>query len=169
MAYAKGPAALIALTGITAARLVLGGLWLREGIFKYNAHFGRADILLVADGARTNTRVPHYFGVFAQTVLGRWPSVWGFIVPLIELSLGAALLLGILTLPAALASILTLMMYWSSDQLIAQYPVMGALSALVLVWPMAAARVSVASIGVSPGSARGRYRTAWGRRSDSRW
>ena len=46
--------------------------------------------------------------------------------------LGFALVIGVLSLPAAWASLLTLMTYWSSDQLIAQYPVMGILSAVVI-------------------------------------
>src|SRR5690242_13181766 len=107
---------------IAAARIVLGGLWLHEGIFKYSAHFGRADILLVADGAESNSRVPGYFGVMAH-LLHAWPALFGFLIPLLEATLGAALVLGVVSLPAALASLMTLMTYWASDQLITQYPV----------------------------------------------
>lgn len=142
----SGPAGLAASIGFGAVRLALGALWLHEGWFKYAAHFGRADILLVAHGATGNTRVPGYFDVFAESVLDRWPSVLGFIVPLAEVSLGVALIVGILTLPAAAASAMTLMMYWSSDQLIAQYPVMGALSVVVLMWPLPAARISATAL-----------------------
>lgn len=140
------PATLAASITFSAARIALGGLWLHEGVFKYNAHFGSADILLVADGAKSNTRVPHYFTVFADNVLHRWPEVFGFLIPLIEVSLGVALIVGILTLPAALASSLTLIMYWSSDQLIAQYPIMAALSTAVLLCPALAAHISATSI-----------------------
>lgn len=147
MAYARSrPAGLVVSLALSTVRLALGGLWLHEGIFKYTAHFGRADILLVADGVKANTRVPHYFTMFAEFVLHRWPGAFGFVVPLSELSLGVALILGVLTLPAALASSLMLMTYWSSDQLIAQYPVMGVLSVVILVWPTPSARVSVTSI-----------------------
>jgi thiosulfate dehydrogenase [quinone] large subunit len=54
--------------------------------------------------------------------------------------------IGRLSLPAALVSLLTLMTYWSSDQLIAQYPIMGILSAVVIVWLGWATRLSVTSL-----------------------
>ena len=38
------------------------------------------------------------------------------------------------------------MTYWSSDQLIAQYPIMGALSVVVIAWPLLAARFSATSL-----------------------
>src|SRR5271156_3259958 len=129
--------------------LALGILWLHEGIFKYTAHFGRADILLVVNSAKSNSRVPEYFGVVAQHLLGKWPSLFGFGIPLLETGLGVALVIGVLSLPAALASLLTLMTYWSSDQLIAQYPIMGFLSAIVIAWPMWAARLSTTALVVA--------------------
>ncbi|MGH3723215.1 MAG: hypothetical protein ACRDUS_03685 [Mycobacterium sp.] len=141
-----GPAALAASTMFGAARVALGVLWLHEAIFKYSAHFGRADVLLVVSGARSNSRVPGYFGVLAEEVLGRWPSLFGFIIPLLETTLGVLLVLGVLSLPAALASLLTLMTYWSSDQLIAQYPIMGLLSGAVIAWSVWAARISTTSL-----------------------
>jgi len=142
------PMALAASIFFGAARVALGVLWLHEGFFKYAAHFGRADILLVADGAKSNHRVPEYFGVIAQHLLENWPSLFGVAIPLLETALGAALLIGVLSLPAALASLLTLMTYWSSDQLIAQYPIMGSLSALVIAWPVWAARLSTTALVV---------------------
>ena len=69
-------------------------LWLHEGIFKYSAHFGRADILLVADGAKTNSRVPGFFAGSAEQVLGSWRGLFGFVIPLLETALGVALVLG---------------------------------------------------------------------------
>jgi thiosulfate dehydrogenase (quinone) large subunit len=36
--------------------------------------------------------------------------------------------------------------YWSSDQLIAQYPIMGMLSAVVIAWPVLAAHLSATSL-----------------------
>jgi thiosulfate dehydrogenase (quinone) large subunit len=143
------PASLVASTIFGAARVVLGILWLHEGIFKYTAHFGRADILLIVGSAKSNNRVPEYFGAFARTVLGSWPGLFGFAIPLLETVLGLALVIGVLSLPAALASLLTLMTYWSSDQLIAQYPVMGVLSAIVIAWPGWAARLSATSLLVA--------------------
>jgi thiosulfate dehydrogenase (quinone) large subunit len=140
------PATLVASSIFGAARVALGILWLHEGIFKYSAHFGRADILLVADGAKSNSRVPEYFGAFAERVLRSWPGLFGFAIPLLETVLGIALVMGMLSLPAALVSLLTLMTYWSSDQLIAQYPIMGILSAVVIVWSGWATRLSVTSL-----------------------
>lgn len=140
------PATLVAPVVFGAARVALGGLWLHEGIFKYSAHFGRADILLVAEGAKSNSRVPGFFAGFAEQVLGSWPGLFGFVIPLLETALGVALVLGVFTLPAALASVFTLMTYWSSDQLIAQYPIMGILSAIVMVSSPWAARLSVTSL-----------------------
>ena len=68
------PASLVASITFGAARVALGILWLHEGIFKYAAHFSRADILLVADGAKSNSRVPEYFGTFAGRILANWPK-----------------------------------------------------------------------------------------------
>lgn len=138
--------ALAASTVVGAARVGLGVLWLHEGLFKYSAHFGRADILLVADSARSNSRVPEYFTAVAEFALRSWPGLFGFLIPLRETCLGLLLILGVVTLPAALVSLLTLMTYWSSDQLIAQYPIMGALSVVVVIWPHLAARFSAMSL-----------------------
>jgi thiosulfate dehydrogenase (quinone) large subunit len=137
---------LVASISFGAARVALGILWLHEGIFKYTAHFGRADILLVAGSAKSNSRVPEYFSVFAGRILGSWPGLFGFVIPFLETALGVALVIGVLTLPAALASLLTLMTYWSSDQLIAQYPIMGILSAVVIAWSAWAARLSATTL-----------------------
>lgn len=139
------PAARITPVIFGAARVALGVLWLHEGYVKYHAHFGRADILLVAQGATANTRIPGYFTALAG-LLRSAPSVFGFLVPLAETALGIALILGILTLPAALASLVNLMTYWSSDQLITQYPIMGALSGIVLAWPHYATRLSATTL-----------------------
>ena len=103
------PASLAASIIFGAARVALGILWLHEGIFKYAAHFGRADILLVAGSAKSNSRVPGYFRAFAGRILANWPGLFGFAIPLLEIALGVALIIGALSLPAALASLLTLM------------------------------------------------------------
>ena len=73
-------------------------------------------------------------------------GLFGFVIPLLETALGIALTLGVLSLPAALASLLTLMTYWSSDQLIAQYPIMGILSAVIIAWSAWATRLSATSL-----------------------
>jgi thiosulfate dehydrogenase (quinone) large subunit len=143
------PTNLVASIFFGAARVALGILWLHEGIFKYTARFGRADILLVADSAKSNSRVPEYFSAFAGRILSSWPGLFGFVIPLLETALGVALIIGVLSLPAALASLLMLMTYWSSDQLIAQYPIMGILSAVVIAWSAWAARLSATSLVVS--------------------
>ena len=143
------PTTLAASIIFGAARVALGILWLHEGIFKYTAHFGRADILLVVNSAKSNSRVPEYFGVISQHLIGKWPSLFGFGIPLLETGLGVALAIGVLGLPAALASLVTLMTYWSSDQLIAQYPIMGFLSAIVIAWPVWAARLSTTALVVA--------------------
>jgi thiosulfate dehydrogenase [quinone] large subunit len=143
------PTTLAASILFGAARAALGILWLHEGIFKYTAHFGRADILLVVDSAKSNSRVPEYFGLLARHILGTWPSLFGFAIPLLETGLGVALVIGVFSLAAALASLLTLMTYWSSDQLIGQYPIMGALSAVVIAWPVWAARLSTTALVVA--------------------
>jgi thiosulfate dehydrogenase (quinone) large subunit len=142
-------AALAAPAVVGAARVGLGVLWLHEGLFKYSANFGRADILLVADSARSNNRAPEYFTAVAEFALRGWPGLFGLLIPLLETCLGLLLILGVLTLPAAMVSLLTLMTYWSSDQLIAQYPIMGALSVVVIAWPLLAVRFSATSLFVS--------------------
>jgi thiosulfate dehydrogenase (quinone) large subunit len=146
MKFQMKSAALAAPVTVGAARVGLGILWLHEGLFKYSAHFGRADILLVADGARSNSRVPEYFTAVAEFALRGWPGLLAFLIPLLESCLGVALILGVLTLPAAMVSLLTLITYWSSDQLIAQYPIMAVLSVVVIAWPLLAARFSTTSL-----------------------
>lgn len=129
-----------------AARVALGVLWLREGIVKYRAGFGEADILLVADGANSNTRIPEFFTLFADHVLRPFAELAGFAVPLIEVGLGVALIAGVMTLPIALASLLNLMTYWCSDLLVGEYPIMGVLSGLLIAWPALASKFSVPAI-----------------------
>ncbi len=124
-------------------RVALGVLWLIEGVVKYRAGFGRADILIIVDGARSNPRVPDAFRVFADGVLGRLPDLFGVAVPLLETALGLALIVGLWSRITALVALGTLTFYWSSDQLIVQYPVMLGLAALVLACPAAADRLSV--------------------------
>lgn len=120
-----------------AARIAVGVLWLNEGILKYRAGFGSADILLVAQGSVDNSRVPFFFrplGALMQAA----PGLFGITIPALEVMLGVLLVLGlgrVVTTITALGSIATLMLYWSSDQLIAQYPAMVLLSALVLALP----------------------------------
>ena len=125
------------------ARVALGGFWLHEGYVKYHAGFGRADILLVVQSTANNPRVPHFYQLFTGDVLGKAPALFGFAVPLIEVGLGIALLLGILTFPAALMSVVQLCSYWFADQLITEYPVMVALSAAVLAFGTAAGVYSI--------------------------
>jgi thiosulfate dehydrogenase [quinone] large subunit len=158
---------LVAPAVVVATRVGLGILWLHEGLFKYSAHFGRADILLVADSAKTNSRVPEYFTAVTEFALRSWPGLFGFLVPLLETCLGVALILGMLSLPAAMVSLLMLMTYWSSDQLIAQYPIMGVLSVVVVAWPLLAARLSATSFIVSALKRRqraGPWISGWRRR-----
>lgn len=115
-------------------RGVVGILWLVEGTLKYRAGFGAADIGLVVDSTAGNARVPWFFGPVGS-VMDALPGVFGVMMPALEVGLGALLLLGIITPLATFASIGTLMLYWSADQLTAAYPAMVVLSALVLLVP----------------------------------
>jgi thiosulfate dehydrogenase [quinone] large subunit len=127
-------------------RIVLGALWLHEGLFKYAAHFGRADILLVVSSVNQNNRVDPLFKLFTNAVLHAFPGFFGFVVPLVESALGVALILGVLTLPAAAVSLLELMNYWSSDQLVPQYPIMGVLSVVTVACAGYASLFSITSL-----------------------
>ncbi|WP_208545062.1 DoxX family protein [Rathayibacter sp. VKM Ac-2760] len=131
---------------VTAARVALGLLWLNEGLLKYRAGFGAADIRLVAESAAGNGRVPGFYQWFVTTVLGPGADLFGIVMPLLECSLGVALILGILTVPAALMSTVTLMMYWLADQLIGEYPVMVLLSVALVAVPAFASRVSLTGV-----------------------
>lgn len=131
-----------------AARVTLGVLWLHEGIVKYRAHFGAADIGFVVSNARTDSRVPGFFRAFSDATLARAPHLFGFAMPLLETALGVALVLGVLSLTAAVGSLFTLMTYWCADQLIDQYPVMAVLSGAILLWPVAASRFSVTTLAM---------------------
>ncbi|WP_020013015.1 DoxX family membrane protein [Promicromonospora sukumoe] len=136
----------LAAVVLTAARVALGALWINEGLIKYRAGFGAADIQLVADGAAGNSRVPGYFEVFAEYVLGPASGLFGVLMPLLEVGLGVALVAGVLTLPVALASVGTLLSYWSADQLTWSYPVMVALAVVLVAWPRVASRFSVTAL-----------------------
>ena len=134
------------IVAATLARVALGALWLHEGIVKYHAGFGRADILLVVQSAASNERVPGFYRAFTRDVAGHVPSVFGIGVPLIELALGVALILGIATLPAALLSAFQLCNYWSADQLITQYPVMLVLSVGVATFATGVSQINLRAI-----------------------
>ncbi|QYH36870.1 DoxX family protein [Salinibacterium sp. M195] len=129
-----------------AARVGLGILWLNEGLFKLKAGFGGADIGLVVDSTVSNNRVPDFFEAFTTTFLGGAPGFFGWAIPALEVGLGIALILGVLTLPAALMSAFTLLTYWLADQLIQEYPIMLALSVVTAVFVVSASRISVTTI-----------------------
>lgn len=129
-------------------RVGLGAFWIHEGLFKYNAGFGRADILLVTQSVAQNSRVPEFYKFFSAHVLEQAPTLFGFLVPLLEVGLGVALVLGVFTLPIALASVFQLCNYWLADQLITQYPIMMALSAAVAAFAPAARRYSLTTLAL---------------------
>lgn len=137
---------LIAAALAGAIRVTLGVLWLHEGTLKYRAHFGAADILLVANSAKSNSRVPGYFKSFSDFTLAEWPHFFGFAMPLLETALGVVLVVGVFSLPASLMSVFTLMTYWSADQLITEYPIMAALSTVVIAWPLLASHFSATTL-----------------------
>lgn len=127
----------------TLARVGLGALWITEAVLKWQAGFGRADILLVVSSTGRNPRVPDFYAFFTQNVLGAFPELFGVVVPLIEFGLGVLLVLGVFTLPVALASAAELINYWFADQLITQYPIMMGLSVVVATFSRVASRVSL--------------------------
>jgi thiosulfate dehydrogenase [quinone] large subunit len=130
----------------TIARVALGALWINEGVLKWHAGFGRADILLVVHSAAQNPRVPVFYKFFTSNILGSAPALFGLGVPLLETCLGIALVLGVLTFPAALGSVAELCNYWLADQLITQYPIMMALSVVVAAFAPVASRYSVSTL-----------------------
>lgn len=69
-------------------------------------------------------------------------------MPSLETVVGVALILGVFTLPSAVLSVLNLMNYWSADQLIPQYPIMGMLSVVVVAFAGYASLLSAASLTV---------------------
>ena len=129
------PAGALALSLLGGgARVAVGVLWMIEGFLKYRAGFGAADIELVAQSTEGNPRVPWFFEPLGS-VMGTAPALFGVVMPALEVVLGVLLVAGSLTRIAAFMSIGTLMLYWSADQLIAQYPAMVVLSAVVLLLP----------------------------------
>ncbi|WP_193636141.1 DoxX family membrane protein [Brachybacterium subflavum] len=132
------------------ARLVLAALWLVEGAVKVHAGFGAADIGLVVEGARSTPRVPEVFGLFAEHVMAPLSGVFGIGIPVLELALGAGLALGWGARLLALASSATLALYWLSDQLVVQYPVMMLLGAVVLCLARGPVRARAPRSSVGP-------------------
>ena len=63
-----------------------------------------------------------------------------------RVGLGIALILKVLTLPAALMSAFTLLSYWLADELIQEYPIMLALSVVTAVFVVSASRISGTTI-----------------------
>jgi thiosulfate dehydrogenase [quinone] large subunit len=63
-----------------------------------------------------------------------------------RVGLGIALILKVLTLPAALMSAFPLLSYWLADQLIQEYPIMLALSVVTAVFVVSASRISGTTI-----------------------
>lgn len=151
-----------------AVRVALGALWINEGLIKYRAGFGSADIQLVVDSASSNSRVPGFFQGFAEHILGASPEAFGVFMPLLEVGLGVALVVGVLTLPATLMSVLTLMTYWLADQLTASYPIMVVLALVVATWSVGAARLSVTTL-VEAAVRRRRPDTPWFSAPVRRW
>lgn len=139
------PGLRVATVFATLARVAVGVLWINEGILKFVAGFGKADILLVVQSTAQNSRVPDFYKAFTANVLGALPELFGMVVPIIEFGLGVALVCGIFTLPAALISVIQLGNYWLADQLITQYPIMLLLSVAVAVFAISASRFSVTS------------------------
>jgi len=101
-------------------------------------------------------------------VLGGAPELFGVVMPLLEVGLGVALVLGVLTLPATLMSALTLMTYWLADQLTASYPIMIALAVVVTTWALAASRFSVTAV-VENAVRQRRPTSFWLREPVRRW
>lgn len=131
---------------VAVARIALGAAWLHEGYVKYHAGFGRSDILLVVGSATGNPRVPGAFVWFATEVMGRFATIFGILVPLTEVALGVAALIGLLPRATAFVATGLLGFYWAADQLVVQYPVMVALAATVLAGGGLARRWSPAAI-----------------------
>ncbi len=123
-----------AMVTAIAARVAVGALWFAEAFVKYRSGFGAADILLVADSTRGNSRTPWWYPPVEAIMQGA-PALMGIAIPLLELLLGVTLVIGFFPRWVAFLSIGTLMLYWGSDQLISQYPVMVVLSALILALP----------------------------------
>nr|WP_068525364.1 hypothetical protein [Tsukamurella tyrosinosolvens]KZL95728.1 hypothetical protein AXX05_21495 [Tsukamurella tyrosinosolvens] len=151
-------AARAATVAVVAHRDGLGAAWLHEGYVKYHAGFGRSDILLVVGSATGNPRVPGAFAWFATEVMGRFATVFGVVVPLTEVALGVAALLGLLPRATAFVATGLLGFYWAADQLVVQYPVMVVLAATVLAGGELARRWSPATAlrGRLRGRGRGR-------------
>ncbi len=148
----------VATAIVVAARIALGAAWLHEGYVKYHAGFGRSDILLVVGSATGNPRVPGAFGWFATEVMGRFATVFGVVVPLTEVALGVAAVVGLLPRLTAFVAIGLLCFYWSADQLVVQYPVMVVLAATVLAGGGLARRWSPAAALAARLRDRGRGR-----------
>lgn len=100
----------------------------------------------MANSAKSNSRVPGYFKSFSDVTLAEWPHFFGFAMPLLETALGVALVLGVFSLPASFMSAFTLLTYWSADQLITEYPIMLALSTVVVAWPLMASHFSATTL-----------------------
>ncbi|MFZ4842892.1 MauE/DoxX family redox-associated membrane protein [Mycetocola saprophilus] len=145
----------LAAVAASVTRVVLGVLWLGEGITKYRAGFGQADILLVVGSTTKNPRVPEFYKFFTEHILGPGSGFFGILMPALELGLGILLIVGILPRWIAAAGSALLVSYWLADQLIVQYPIMILLAIPVIAWPLAAGTLSLPAL-------RRRWRKPWG-------
>lgn len=136
----------LAAVAASVARVVLGIFWLGEGITKYRAGFGQADILLVVGSTSKNPRVPEFYKFFTEHILGPGSGFFGILMPALELGLGILLILGVLPRWIAAAGSALLVSYWLADQLIAQYPIMILLAIPVIAWPLAAGTLSLPAL-----------------------
>lgn len=128
MSLAPGAARRLVVVVAIALRVLLGLAWLHEAWVKYAAHFGGTDIGLVVGSVGSNPRVAAPVAELTRALLGPAPGLWGVLVPAWEAGLGLVLLLGVFPRLAAVAAGVTLAIYWSVDQLIWEYPLMGVLA-----------------------------------------
>ncbi|GEK33550.1 DoxX family membrane protein [Kurthia sibirica] len=99
---------------LTIMRVVLGGSWLYEGVFKVQAQFSIAGLVhTIAQGDAS----PLWYEQFIVHIVGNAISIFNLLIPAGEVAVGLALITGIVPRVALLVAIFMGINYWLANMI----------------------------------------------------